>query len=86
MPTQILHPVFDVESQRQVVEGRFFDCLVIHFHVVENGLFIGKMKVALHVICLPQGVRSRVFLLFVRFFLGLSWCCRRDSCVERFLN
>lgn len=61
----IVEAFLDVERERQVMMILFANGLVVHLHVVEDGLLVAEMVVVLHLGVDEQAVRGWVLLLLL---------------------
>ncbi len=71
--------IFNMVSQRKVVEGALLGTFVIDLHVVVNCLFVGQVKVVLLVIGCAVRV-TRYVLFFVFAVLSSNFCVQSSRC------
>jgi len=77
----VVEALLDVESERQEVVILFADGLVVHLHVVVDGLLVAQVVVVLHLAVVEQAMGRRVLLLLFVLVLALLAGSPEDAAV-----
>lgn len=77
----VVETFFDVESQRQIVMVLLANCLVVHLHIIIDGLLVAQVVIVLHLAIQQQVVRRVILLLLLVLVVCLLASATEDPAV-----